>query len=85
MIDRRKAMIVWENEFGDRTTAHDACGRMIYKSEYGNETTHGWEVDHIKPVSLGGTDAYGNLQPLHWSSNRQKADTPNAKRGQCVR
>jgi len=32
------------------------------------------EIDHIKPVSLGGTDDLRNLQPLHWRNNRYKGD-----------
>ena len=34
----------------------------------------GWEIDHIKPVSKGGTDDLSNLQPLQWENNRRKGD-----------
>lgn len=53
----------------------DCCGTMIKRHEYGNTNTpFGWEVDHIVPVSKGGADFIGNLQPLQWQSNRSKAD-----------
>ena len=39
---------------------------------HGQRTKCGWVVDHIRPVSRGGTDQLGNLQPLHWRNNRGK-------------
>ena len=52
----------------------DACGWPIKRSEYGTETQYGWEIDHIQPVSRGGTDHLANLQPLQWKNNRHKGD-----------
>jgi 5-methylcytosine-specific restriction endonuclease McrA len=44
--------------------------------DYGiTDSKHGWEVDHIIPVSKGGTDDLSNLQPLQWDNNRKKGDT----------
>lgn len=56
----------------------DACGTRMHRWSYGQTTNDGWEVDHIKPVSAGGTDSLDNLQPLQWRNNRHKADNwPN--------
>ena len=33
------------------------------------------EIDHIVPVSKGGTDSSRNLQALQWEENRKKSDT----------
>lgn len=49
---------------------YDAFGTVIRFSDYGNRSSqYGWEIDHIVPVALGGTDALANLRPLHCSNN----------------
>ncbi len=54
----------------------DCTGRTIRYTDHGNvNSSFGWEIDHIKPVSKGGSDDLINLQPLQWEVNRDKGDT----------
>ena len=56
----------------------DKCGARMQHDKYGQSKQWGWEIDHIKPVSLEGLDDLNNLQPLQWENNRSKSDNyPN--------
>jgi len=52
----------------------DKLGNPMYKPSYGKSTSMGWEIDHSKAQSKGGTDHLNNLQPLNTAANRQKGD-----------
>lgn len=52
----------------------DSAGKIIYKPSYGKTSDMGWEVDHKRPRSKGGSDNIRNLIPKHWKTNRRKSD-----------
>jgi hypothetical protein len=80
-FDNRMIEAVWQKGNTDSqffTFRRDMCGASMSRSKYGLTEKWGWEIDHIKPISQGGTDDPSNLQPLNWENNRHKADNwPN--------
>jgi 5-methylcytosine-specific restriction endonuclease McrA len=53
----------------------DSYGNVIAWEDYGNPwSDFGWEIDHIIPKKLGGSDEILNLRALQCSVNRSKQD-----------
>jgi HNH endonuclease len=52
----------------------DEYGNAIHYASYGTTTEYGWEIDHRKPQSKGGTEHPSNKRALHWKANRAKSD-----------
>jgi 5-methylcytosine-specific restriction endonuclease McrA len=53
----------------------DPYGNKICKKSYGKDTEQGWNIDHIKPSSRGGSDNLRNLQALQTTLNKSKGNT----------
>lgn len=84
MVSKDQRETVWKNAKKVRGEdpamyRQDPYGNTMYKPSYGKSSTMGWEVDHIKPASKGGSDATRNLQALNTSVNRGKGDDMRKK------
>ena len=52
----------------------DKLGNEMYYPSYGKNSPMGWEIDHSKSQSKGGTDHLNNLQPMNTEANKQKSN-----------
>lgn len=57
------------------THRQDPYGNTIVYSNYGKTTPTGWQKDHIKPSSRGGSDHISNLQALQSHLNMSKGNS----------
>ncbi len=53
----------------------DDLGAIIKKTEFGEKTEFGWNIDHRLPVSKGGDNNIENLDALHWHNNEAKGNS----------
>ena len=79
MATEKEKREAWENarpirDKNPNLYRRDSEGNQIYKPAYGTVGEQGWEVDHRKPQSKGGTNSRRNLQALQTAANRRKGN-----------
>jgi hypothetical protein len=73
--EERKKRAAWANAtpipgYDDAIYRRDRFGWAMRWSDHGDRSSeYGWEIDHVTPVALGGTDDPWNLAALHCRNN----------------
>ncbi|MCM1196826.1 MAG: HNH endonuclease [Roseburia sp.] len=67
---------VWNKLIGKDTEVYDYAGRLIKKSACSNPHSRFFPtIDHIRPLSQGGSDILENLVICHRDTNEEKGDS----------
>lgn len=80
MFDKNTIISVWNKWrivpwYDPRFVRQDTCWAWIERKEYWNRNSQFWrEIDHIKPVSLWGSDILSNLRPLQRQNNTERSN-----------
>jgi hypothetical protein len=82
-----KRLSFWDREFPanmgglvsngafETVEVDDFAGYRVKKHDYRDEQSeHRWDIDHIQPLSKGGTDTDDNKQVVSIYANREKGD-----------
>jgi len=65
----------WAHEFGSSEIGYDFAGWEVRKGAYGqNGSRFGWNIDHILPKSMCGTNDINNRQITHMDTNTERGN-----------
>lgn len=83
-INKKNALKLWESCYGDKLYAEDFHGYLMCRDGYGNPDYFiysngeriycGWNIHHILPKALGGTNALTNLLCTNIATNEEAGD-----------
>ena len=83
-INRKNALKLWESCYGNKLYAEDFHGYLMCRDGYGNPDYYvysngeriycGWNIHHILPKALGGTNAQANLLCTNIATNEEAGD-----------
>lgn len=79
---------LWNERYGKIAEVYDYAGRLMKKSACGDPNSrYHPTLDHIRPLSKGGSDVDGNIEICHRDTNEEKGDSfPHWKtNGRCFR
>lgn len=66
---------VWNKLYGKAEEVYDYAGRLMKKSACGNPNSKFHPtLDHIRPLSSGGSDVIDNIEVCHRDTNEEKAN-----------
>ena len=72
---RYKTIEIWNMLFGNVQDVYDYTGRLMKKSACGNpRSRYCPTIDHIRPISQGGSDTLDNIVLCHRDTNIEKAN-----------
>lgn len=67
---------VWNAVYGNKEIVTDYAGRVIKKSACGDRFSSCQPtIDHVRPLSMGGSDVMENIVLCHRDTNYEKADS----------
>ena len=83
-INRKNALWLWSQIFGNNEYAEDFHGNLMARTGYGNADYYivhkgeriycGWNIHHILPIAFGGTNSISNLICTNIATNDVAAD-----------
>lgn len=75
-MSKYRTIDVWNERYGNKESVCDYAGRLIKKSACGNQdSAYHPTLDHIRPLSKGGSDVLGNIEICHRDTNEEKGDS----------
>lgn len=75
-MSKYKTIDVWKHCFGNAQEVYDYAGRLMKKSACANpNSSYHPTIDHIRPLSKGGSDVLGNIIVCHRDTNEEKANS----------